>query len=107
VNTQPGNSFFIKVVPYGYDNNQFARLAELWVEYRVNWIEMEVIPAAASGAFGSSAMVSVVDESGTISGNTAIGSLIPKLSSQRTTELHTPYQRIKRRFNLNKWIGQT
>jgi len=42
---------------------------------------MEVIPAAASGAFGASAMVSVVDESGTISGNTAIGSLIPKLSS--------------------------
>lgn len=21
INTQPGNSFFIKVVPYGYDNN--------------------------------------------------------------------------------------
>jgi len=68
---------------------------------------MEVIPAAASGAFGASAMVSLVDESGTISGNTAIGNLIPKLSSQKSTELHTPYQRIKKKFNMNKWIGQT
>jgi len=105
VRTAPGNSFFISLIPYGYDNNQFSRLAELWVEYRVNWIEMEVIPAAASGAFGSSAMVSLVDESGTISGNEALGSLIPKLSSQRTTELHTPYQRIKRKFNMAQWIG--
>jgi len=68
---------------------------------------MEVIPAAASGAFGASAMVSLVDESGTISGNTAIGNLIPRLSSQKTTDIHTPYQRIRRRFNMNKWIGQT
>jgi len=81
VRTTPGNAFFIDIIPYGYDNNQFSRLAELWVEYRVNWIEVEVIPAAASGAFGSSAMVSLVDESGTISGNEALGSLIPKLSS--------------------------
>jgi len=82
-------------------------MAEIWAEYRVNYIEMEVIPAAASGAFGSSAMVSLVDETGTISGNEALGSLIPKLSSQRTTNLHTPYSCVKRRYNLSNWLGQT
>lgn len=68
---------------------------------------MEVIPAAGSGSFGSSAMASLVDESGTISGNETIDQILPKVSSQKTVELHTPYQRIKRRFNLNKWLGQT
>jgi len=81
VRTVPGNAFFVGVTPYGYDNNQFSRLAQLWVEYRTDWIEIEVIPAAASGSFGCSAMVSAVDESGTLSGNTALGNLIPKLSS--------------------------
>jgi len=81
VTTTPGNAFFVDIVPYGYDNNQFARLAELWVEYRVNWIEIELIPAAASGAFGAGAMVSLIDESGTLQGNEALGDLIPRLSS--------------------------
>lgn len=105
VATLPGNTFFADVIPYGYDNNQFSRLAELWVEYRVNWIEIELIPAAGSGGFGAGAMVSLVDESGTLQGNEALGDLIPRLSSQRTTDIHTPYQRVKRRFNLAKWIG--
>jgi hypothetical protein len=64
VTTLPGNAFFVNVIPYGYDNNQSRRLAELWVEYRVNWIEIELIPAAGSGGFGAGAMVSLVDESG-------------------------------------------
>jgi hypothetical protein len=68
---------------------------------------MEVIPAAASGAFGASAMVSLVDESGTLSGNQVLGDLIPKLSSQKTTELHTPYKVVRKRFNVAKWLGQT
>jgi len=42
---------------------------------------MEIIPAAASGAFGAGAMVSLVDESGTLSGNEPLGDLVPKLSS--------------------------
>ena len=42
---------------------------------------MEVIPAAASGSFGASAMVSLVDESGTISGNEALQNIVPKVSS--------------------------
>merc|ERR1711897_117277 len=81
VDRQPPQTFFVDVVPYAYDNNQFSRLAELHVEYRTNWIEMEIIPAAASGAFGAGAMVSLVDESGTLSGNEPLGDLIPKLSS--------------------------
>jgi hypothetical protein len=68
---------------------------------------MEVIPAAASGNFGASAVVSLVDETGTLSGNEALGELIPKLSSQKTTELHTPYKVVRRRFNMAKWLGQT
>lgn len=82
-------------------------MANLWVEYRIDWIEMEVIPAAASGSFGASAIVTLVDESGTLSGNQVLGDLVPKLSSQKTTELHTPYGIIRKRFNVNRWLGQT
>lgn len=70
-------------------------------------ISVEVIPAAASAGMGAGAMVSFVDESGLISGNTALGNLIPKLSSQRTTNLHTPYTKVRKSLDVGGWIGQT
>jgi len=66
---------------------------------------MEIIPAGAAGFFNSTGMFSVVDECDLLNGYEPLGDLVPKLSSQRTLELHTPYSRVKKRFNLAKWIG--
>jgi hypothetical protein len=64
-----------------------------------------VIPAAGSAGLGAGAMVSLVDESGLVSGNAVLGDLIPILSSQRTTCLHTPYTNVRKSLNLQGWIG--
>lgn len=50
-------------------------------------------------------MVSLVDETGTLSGNEPLGDLIPKVSSQKTTEIHTPYNVVRKRYNMAKWLG--
>lgn len=52
-------------------------------------------------------MFSLIDEANLLGGKESLGDLIPKFSSQRTLELHTPYLRVKKSLNLNKWIGQT
>lgn len=68
-------------------------------------ISIEFIPTAASGFFGSTAMVSAIDESGVLQGNQPLGDLIPLLSSQRTSALHTPYSTVTKSFNYRKWVG--
>jgi len=68
---------------------------------------MEVIPSGQCDQMSSTGMFSLVDEGDLLGGKSSLGDLIPKLSSQRTLELHTPYLRVKKSLNLNKWIGQT
>ena len=66
---------------------------------------MEVIPAGASGFMNSTGVYSLVDEADLLGGKEPLGDLIPKLSSQRSLEMHTPYKVIKKRLNLAQWIG--
>jgi hypothetical protein len=47
----------------------------------VNWIEVELVPTAGSGALAPTGVFSVIDEAGVLGGNSALGDLIPKLSS--------------------------
>lgn len=59
----------MKAIPSGYDNNQFLVISGSWAEYCVTSVSIEFIPTAASGYFGSTAMVSAIDESGVLQGN--------------------------------------
>jgi hypothetical protein len=68
---------------------------------------MEVIPSGASGFMNSTGVFSVIDEGDTLNGYEPLGDLISKFSALRTLEMHTPYQRVKKRLNLAKWIGQS
>lgn len=66
---------------------------------------MEVIPSGQTDTMSTTGMFSLIDEANLLGGKESLGDLIPKLSSQRTLELHTPYLRVKKSLNLNKWIG--
>lgn len=107
VSSFPGTSYFQYNQAYGTANNQFARLSLLWEQYRVDYIEMEVIPSGASGFMNSTGVFSLIDECDLLNGKEPLGDLIPKLSSQRTLQMHSPYKAVKKRLNLAKWIGQT
>lgn len=65
------------------------------------------MPSGQCDTMSTTGMFSLIDEADLLGGKSTLGDLIPKLSSQRTLELHTPYLRVKKRLNLNKWIGQT
>jgi hypothetical protein len=47
-----------------------------------------------------------VDEADLIGGSDGIGDLIPRFSSQRTTNMSTPYMVCKRKLNFAKYLGQ-
>lgn len=62
---------------------------------------------AGSGQYAPTSIFKVVDETGNLTGSSAQGDLIPKISSYRNVEMTTPYQRAKMKFNYARWLGQT
>lgn len=64
VNEYPNTSFFRANQPYGNENNQFSRLALLWKEYRIDWVEIELMPSAAGAAISPTGVYSLIDETG-------------------------------------------
>jgi hypothetical protein len=54
---------------YAERNAQFARLAQLWHEYRLEWVGFEYQPVAPGGTVNITAAVSVFDESSALISN--------------------------------------
>jgi hypothetical protein len=62
INTSDTTSGFNQLL-YAENNSQFARLASLWQEYRVDWIGYEWQPVGLGGAINFTTAVAVNDES--------------------------------------------
>lgn len=92
---------------YGEDNSQFARLASLWEEFRVDHISMEWQPVGMGGQVNMTTAVTLNDETGRLQGKAPLADTAEQLSSQKNVHLHSPYMKTKRTLNLKKWIGQT